>query len=542
MTNTSTFHAGELAAQRRAGVGDVASRVAGFIRDHMPQQHRDFHTSLPFIVLSAADEEGQPWVTILEGEERFVTSPDAKTLIFDSLPDTRDPLAKAMSSGTDVGLLGIELATRRRNRLSGHIQADDDSLRVAVRQTFGNCPQYIREREWHRAADNAPGETRVSTSLSPDQMKRIGQADTMFIGTGQQGEPGAPSNGYDASHRGGEPGFVQVVDEAHLRIPDYAGNNFFNTIGNILQNPKVGLLFIDFATGGMLHVSGSAQVEWEPKDTLDPAVRRMIDVAIEAVVDRPGALSLRWQSEETKRRPFLLTGKVAETSEITSFYLVPANHTQREDFEAGQHLPVELDVPNQRGKVRRSYSLSGSPRDDSFRLSVKREPHGIASRHLHDALHVGDVIEAGRPSGDFGIPCGACPLVLVSAGVGITPMLSMLHAAARNPDERPVWFVHGARDSDHHAFRREVDSLVASSRNIHSVIHYSQPLKFDLQGSQFDATGRITPDSLMALQAGPDAHYMLCGPTEFMSEIRSGLEARGVPGNQVHFETFGPSA
>lgn len=294
--NDGPFHAGELAAQKRAGAVNVASWASRIIRDHMPQQHRDFHTSLPFIILSAADKSGKPWITALEGEEGFIASPDDRTLIFNTLPDPHDPLFQSMSSGTDIGMLGIQFATRRRNRMSGFIRRHDRGLQLNVRQTFGNCPQYIQKRDWSRDNHNVPGKPRSSKALTSEQLQHIESSDTLFIGSGQRGEDGAPSNGYDASHRGGKPGFVEVLDKTHLRIPDYSGNNFFNTIGNLIENPSLGLLFLDFATGGMLQISGKGSIDWEPRDALDPEALRVIDVTIEAVIERPNALSLRWQA------------------------------------------------------------------------------------------------------------------------------------------------------------------------------------------------------------------------------------------------------
>lgn len=285
------FHAGERAAQIRAGAGDMAARVGGFIRDYMPQQHRDFYTALPFVVLAAADAAGRPWVTVLEGEEGFIASPDDRTLIFDALPDEADPLAAAIAAGTGAGMLGIDLATRRRNRLNGIIRGSGGGLALAVRQSFGNCPRFISRRQWRRVEGEGHGRPVRSATLSSEHMERIAMADTVFIGSGYDGS-------FDASHRGGEAGFVRVVDRTTLCIPDYAGNNFFNTIGNLMLDPRVGLLFIDFATGAMLHITGTAQVDWEPDRPQDPAARRMIEIAIDTVVDRPAALSLRWQRVE----------------------------------------------------------------------------------------------------------------------------------------------------------------------------------------------------------------------------------------------------
>ncbi len=542
MTQSTPFHDGEIAAQIRAGADDVASWAADFIRNNMPQQHRDFYTSLPCLVVSAADENGRPWVTVLEGCDGFIAAPNSRELVIEGELQTSDPLASAMATGTDIGVLGIELATRRRNRLSGLARSLDGTTQIEIRQAFGNCPQHIHEREWFRMPSNTPGHWTTSDGLLPDQIALIEQADTMFIGTGQQGEAEAQSNGYDASHRGGEPGFVKVIGANRLRIPDYAGNNFFNTIGNLINNPRLGLLFIDFATGSMLHVSGTATIDWQPEESHDPAARRMIEVTVEQVINRPSALSLRWKAEPSATRKLVVAGKVAESSEITSLYLLPKDNIPLEPFQAGQHLPISLDVPGERGRVGRSYSLSGSPQDEYYRLSIKREAKGVASRYVHDQLSVGDLIEVGRPSGEFVLPSGTAPLVLVSAGVGITPVISMLHDVAHQSDDRSVWFIHGARNSQNHALREEVDSLLSLRQSIYRSIHYSQPLQTDKIGKDFDVRGRINPDALISLEAGSDAIYMLCGPTQFLAETRAGLESRGVPGDQIHFESFGPGS
>ena len=530
------FHTGELTAQARAGKSDVPDWAAGFIRPFMPEQHRDFFVQLPFLVLAGADGQGRHWVTLVDGPDGFVTSPDATTLALSSAADAQDPLADRFATGGDVGLLGIELATRRRNRMSGHMRRSGAGFVIDVRQSFGNCPQYIHERSWRRAPAGDPEPARRSDRLSADQIARIGAADTLFVGTGHRGAAHHASNGFDASHRGGAPGFVRVVGPNRLRIPDYAGNNFFNTIGNLLENPAIGLVFVDFESGGLLHLTCRATVDWDAQDSHDPAAMRMIDVTVDAVVDRPAALSLRWSRDDAELQELSVTDKVVEADGIASFYLAAVDGSALPPFEAGQHLPVELDIPGQAGPTRRSYSLSGAPSGGTYRLTVKREAQGLASRHLHDAVQVGDRSRARRPSGDFVIPCSDCPLVLVSAGVGVTPVLSMLHDVAARPRTQPVWFVHGARDGAHHALGAEVTALVARLAYVSTRVLNSRPRRQDDQ-----ATGRVTAQTLLALEAGADAHYMLCGPAQFLADIRSGLVAAGVPDPHIHFETFGPA-
>ncbi|WP_299508206.1 pyridoxamine 5'-phosphate oxidase family protein [uncultured Roseobacter sp.] len=541
LDDANPFHAGERRAQARAGVGDVAEWAAGFIRPAMPDQHRAFFTQLPFLVLAGADADGRHWVTLLDGADGFVGSPDAKTLTIEATPSAQDPLAAALTRGTDIGLLGIELATRRRNRLSGTFRRHGTGYAIDVRQSFGNCPQYIHERTWQRVPLSETPPALSSATLSETQIARIRAADTLFLGTGQRAEEAHASNGFDASHRGGAPGFVKVVDATHLRIPDYAGNNFFNSIGNPLENPAIGLVFVDFETGGLLHLSGRAAIDWDPTDSRDPNAQRMIDVTIDVVVDRPNALSLRWSRDDEGLRALVVTRKVVEAEGITSFYLAAADGAPLAPFEAGQHLPVELEIPGQPGLVKRSYSLSGSPNADTYRLSIKREVHGIVSGFFHDHVQVGSRIAARTPSGDFMAPCSDCPLVLASAGVGLTPMLSMLNAAAAQQVNRPVWYVHGVRNGAQHAFKSEVDALVTSRPNLTKHIQYSQPMDTETAGIDFDATGRVTAQTLLDLNAGPGAQYLLCGPAQWIASLRTGLETAGVPAHHIHFETFGPT-
>ncbi|ORE95190.1 pyridoxamine 5'-phosphate oxidase family protein [Aurantimonas sp. 22II-16-19i] len=539
---SATFHAGEIEAQRHAGVEAIAASIGGFIRAEMPEQHRAFFAALPFIVVAGGDEAGRPWVTIMEGPDGFLASPDPRSLTVAASLGAEDPLAGTFTEGAAIGILGIELGTRRRNRMNGVLRPDGGAFAVEVRQSFGNCPQYIREREWRRVEPGSVPEARVSAGLDADQERRIARADTFFIGSGFTSGEGGRSDGYDASHRGGEPGFVRVAEDGTLHIPDYAGNNFFNTIGNLARDPRVGLLFVDFATGGMLQITGRARIDWAPRESHDADARRMIVVSVDKVVDRPSALALRWREDGDDHLRLRVVDKVVESRDVVSFHLADADAAALQPFEAGQHLPIELQIPGQPARVRRSYSLSGSPFAETYRITVKREERGTASRFLHDHVAVGDLIDARLPSGDFVMPRGDGPLVLVSAGVGITPMLAMLHAAVAENSARRIFFVHATRDGAAHGFRSEVDGLVAGGRTVRRKIFYSLPREEDLASAAFDAAGRLTAADLLAFEAGPDAHYMLCGPVGFLADIGAGLEAGGVPQDRIHVETFGPGA
>lgn len=541
MTNhTSVFHPGELAAQRKVGVQDVARAGSSFIRTAMPEQHRRFFSGLPFLVVSASDRRGNIWVSVLEGPAGFASSPDPRQLTIATTLGKNDPLAASLAAGGPVGLLGIELATRRRNRLNGTLTATPHGYALDVRQSFGNCPQYIHERDWHRVITRSPEPARTSDRLDSAQAERIGVADTFFIGSGHLADGIGTSHGFDASHRGGAPGFVKVAADGSLQIPDYSGNNFFNTIGNLLRSPQVGLLFVDFERGGLLHITGRARIDWHPAQSHDHNARRMIHVEIDGVVDRPSALSLRWSRKTDADLKLKVVDKIFESDSIASFYLLAADGTPLAPYQAGQHLSVGLDIPEQKAWIERSYSLSGDPAAPTYRISVKREDNGIASRFLHDRVRVGDVIAARRPQGTFIIPPGDGPLMLVSAGIGITPMLSMLHVIVADHPERQVWFVHSARDRRHLAFAEEVDALVAKSAQITRHVYYSAS-EADNSIHTCDRTGRIKAADLLALSAGYDPNFLLCGPFGFLRDVSAGLEERGVPFAQIHFETFGPT-
>ena len=538
----SPFHAGEQQVQARLGVRDIEHWARRVVRPYLPEQHRAFHTALPFLVAAARDGDGRPWVTLLTGPDGFVTSPDPATLEIAAQPVPGDALEGRLMAGADVGILGIELATRRRNRVNGRIaEAVAGGLTFAVDQTFGNCPQYIREREWHRV-DGAPAGTPTrGTRLTTAQQAWIAAADTLFIGSGHRGDGEHASFGMDASHRGGDPGFVQVESATRLTFPDYAGNNHYNTMGNLVLDPRVGLLFVDFTTGGLLQLTGRAAIDWDSAAVARvPGARLLVTIEVEAVVELPAALPLRWDATADSVRTLRLIEKTPESDDVTSFVFEARDGGPLPDFMAGQHLPIELEVPGFETPVRRTYSLSGAPSTERYRISVKREPKGLASRHLHDRVEVGAFVNARKPAGDFLLPCSGCPVVLVAAGVGVTPMASMLHALAEEEGDRPVWFVHGVRDGAHHPLARELRALAAARPGIHLHVAYSRPRPEDEAGIDYDSTDRVDGALLARVVDDPNAHYLLCGPTRFMAEVHSALEHRGVPSEHIHTESFGP--
>jgi ferredoxin-NADP reductase/predicted pyridoxine 5'-phosphate oxidase superfamily flavin-nucleotide-binding protein len=424
--------------------------------------------------------------------------------------------------------------------VNGRIGDSKEVLLFHVEQSFGNCPQYIHERDWRRVEDEGPGEAMRGSGLTAEQRERIGDADTFFIATGYRGEGESPTFGMDASHRGGNPGFVSAQSDRQLVFPDYAGNNHYNTIGNLTLDPRVGLLFVDFETGGMLQLTGRAEIEWEgPAVERYPGARRLVHIEVDEVVELPRALPLRFSEAGSGVRSLRLVEKVKESEEITSFAFVSRDDGPLEPFEAGQHLPIELNVPSQRDSVRRTYSLSNAPNTACYRISVKRERMGLVSRHLHDSVEVGAILDTRAPSGDFVLGCTSCPVALISAGVGLTPMLSMLHHLTRAGADRLIWWIHGARDRAHHALADEVAELAATNANVRTRVAYSRPGPGDELRVHYDVQGRVTAALISDFVDGPDAHYYMCGPTRFMADVQDGLETRGVAPERIHTESFG---
>ncbi len=540
--SSSPFHWGEQRVHERLGVREIEDWARKVVRPYLPEEHRAFHTALPFLVVAARDERERPWATLLAGPEGFVTSPDPVSLVIDTKPVSGDALERSFSPGADIGILGIELATRRRNRVNGRVGGNvTDAIICEVQQTFGNCPQYIREREWQRVSGVPAGPPSRGTRLTSSQIEWIAAADTFFIATGHRGDGENPAFGMDASHRGGDRGFVEVESETRLVFPDYAGNNHFNTMGNLVLDPRAGFLFVDFETGGLLQLTGRATIDWGSEAvTRIPGARRLLAFDIEEIVELPAAIALRWDADAESVRTLRLVNKIPETEDVVSFEFEARDGGPLPRFEPGQHLPIELEIPGRNGAVRRTYSLSGSPDDHRYRISVKLEPLGLASRHLHDHVERGAFINARRPAGDFVMSCENCPIVLVSAGIGVTPMVSMLHALAAEGEGRPIVFVHGARDGGHHALAREVRELANSRDGIRLHVAYSQPRPKDEIGRDYDSEGRIGGRLLARLIDQPEAQYYLCGPTRFMADVQTELERCGVPIGNVHTESFGP--
>eukprot|EP00978_Attheya_sp_CCMP212_P017873 scaffold48141_cov49-Attheya_sp.AAC.1 len=565
---TNPFHKGEVEVQKRLGVQQhVMGYAPKVVRPYMPDQHREFYKSQPFLVVAARDEHSnRMWSSLLFASDSdqvtsFVTSPDPTRLSMDARVLPGDALENALLPGSDLGMLGIEFAARRRNRVNGRLVAVSDenmssTLEFKVDQSFGNCPQYIKPRDWWtttKETANNENETvekqspsgQRSNQLSEAQIDNIQQAETIFVATGFRGEGDDPRFGNDASHRGGASGFIKVEGSNKLLLPDYSGNNHYNTIGNLMMDSRMGITIPLFEHGGMIQLSGRAVVDWDAAAAAKfLGAERVIEFTIDEIVELPpGSLPIQWASKDKDQLQVQVVEKVRESQDVTSFYLsaVPGDAPSLPLFLPGQHLPITLSTGNSE-VVARTYSLSSSnlTSDEYYRISVKRHPFGLASRYLHDEVHAGDVLSIQKPAGDFVYDQGSDrTLVLLSAGIGITPMLSMLHKFVEQvpASTKQAYWIHSAHDAKHHPFRDEVAGLqkIAGGR-LRSHVAFTKPSVGDTGN---DSVGRITIDLLKDFVVDlKNADVYMCGTDSFMANIGSSLESEGVDPNHIHFESF----
>ncbi|HXZ07400.1 MAG TPA: pyridoxamine 5'-phosphate oxidase family protein [Paraburkholderia sp.] len=575
------WHAGELTLQKKVGVEERMALVGSrAVRDYLPEQHRQFYPLLAYVVLGAVDKAGDAWATLRAGKPGFLHSDDPHHLQIANERDAADPADGGMDDGDALGLLGIDLKTRRRNRLNGTIgRSDGQSFALSTEQTFGNCPQYIQLRDFEFVrdpAEHSPYPPEYADTLDERARAIIRAAASFFVASYVDRDDGAkPTRQVDVSHRGGKPGFVRIDDDRTLTIPEFAGNLFFATLGNFFVNPKAGLVFADFDTGDLLQLTGDAEVVLDsPEIAAFAGAERMWRFHVRRAVYRRAALPLRWITQHdgmspnarmtgswdeaamrlkasataNEWRPLRVKQIVDESTTIRSFHLEATGDTGLVPHAAGQHLPLRVTLPGSDKPVLRTYTLSVAPSDRVYRISVKRD--GVVSRYLHDTLHVGDTIEARGPDGDFTIdPLEPRPAVLLAAGVGITPMLAMLrhvvHEGIRKRKIRPIWLFQAARALAERAFDKEIASLVQFAESAGGSVHVIRVLSQTdgaKEGQDYEVSGHIDIALLKEALPFDDYDFYLCGPSAFMQNLYDGLRGLNIADARIHAEAFGPAS
>ncbi len=293
------FHEGELLVQQRVGEEIIARQNGQIVSDTIVKGAIEFIKQQRMVMLGSVDPQQNVWVSVLCGEPGVIKPIDPQTIEFDltkSILNPDDPFWTNIQTQSQIGMLAIELSSRRRLRINGTIvRLASDRLQLNVVESYPNCPKYIQRRHVVRNPDSTAtkqnSQPQVGRFLTSEQQQWITAADTLFVASAH------PSRGVDTSHRGGNPGFVQILDERSLRIPDYSGNSMFNTLGNLVVNPHAGLVFLDFDRHRTLQLTGRATIQWHLDNSNDPTggTHRYWDFEIDRWLESDLPQSLNWE-------------------------------------------------------------------------------------------------------------------------------------------------------------------------------------------------------------------------------------------------------
>lgn len=286
------YHAGELSMQKWANASAVAEQNVRSIQSVLTKGAMGFLQKQTLVIATTADKAGRVWTSYLSGEPGFLTALNDKTLTVASDLQQSDPLYVHLESNPEIGLLVIDLERRFRLRINGRGTYEEGGrLIVTTEQVYGNCPKYIQKRILRpHVYQRNERRQQHGVCLAPEHKEWIGRADTFFIGSS------SADGKLDASHRGGMPGFVQIVHEKELIFPDYFGNSMFNTLGNIISNPRTGLLFIDFDTGDSLQLTGNAVVIHDNQQISSfPGAERLVQFRIDELLYTENSVRISWE-------------------------------------------------------------------------------------------------------------------------------------------------------------------------------------------------------------------------------------------------------
>lgn len=573
--DTSPFHLGEQELQKRLGVNEQMERLAKhMMRPYMPEQHSTFFSQLPFMIAGSVDKDGWPWASMLTGKPGFVEIPDSKKIVFNGGRITADPFWENAQANTPVGLLGIELPTRRRNRVNGVVSKSGKTVNIDVIQSFGNCPQYIHTRELKQVRDPQKAfkaKAEPFNALNETLIKLIQTSATFFVASHNNQDDIRDTGGIDVSHRGGKPGFIKVEGNT-LTIPDYIGNFLYNTFGNFLINPKAGLLFMDFATGDIVQMTGTVDLIWDPTDEIKAfkGAERAWKFHLDHGHVLKAASPYRWdlkqmspnspmtgdwaeaehilaaKSARKSWQPYRVSKIVEESSVIRSIYMEPEKGAPIIPFEPGQFLTLKIMPKDADKPLTRTYTVSSAPSEAHYRISVKRE--GRVSNFLHDEISTGSIIDIKAPKGAFTMDMDERrPAVLLAGGVGITPMMSMIRQAAidgfARRHHRPITLIHAAQTTQQRAFLKELNQLQEQSDGALTYLSViSDPAENETAGVHYHAKGFVTAALLQKLLPIDDYDFYLCGPPGFMQAMYDILIKLGVRDGRITAEAFGPAS
>lgn len=540
MSIDSPYHEGELAVQQRSDASEMARINAGAIDKTILGGALRFIEQQPMLVIGSMDAQGRVWTSVLSGNPGFIRALDDHTLELDiSQPRCAedDPLWNNLLENPNLGLLVIELGSRRRIRINGVVgKTSAEHILIDVDRAYPNCPKYIQRRNWKSLQPEQAIRVTSSTfgeRLTDAHKALIADADTFFVASVH------PEHGADASHRGGHSGFVQIVSGQQLRIPDFAGNSMFNTLGNIASYPYAGLIFIDFERRRLLQLTGKAEILWDLDDPQQETggTRRYWKFDITGWRESIFTYQLAWELQDySPHIPELqhdsnFNGSLSlqaerirvETDRVKSFRLRAPDGKELPEFQSGAHLQLKVKLPDD-SEVQRHYSLLNNPDDRScYEIAVLKETEGRGgSLYLHEHVQEGDLLEIQMPKNEFPMVSSASHSILIAGGIGITPILSMMHSLTSG--NKSFELHYSARRLSGLAFRDRIEQLMGDSANFYAS---KEPNVQSLDLHELLAT----PE--------PGVHVYVCGPRSMISAVREITAAQGWSISQIHFESFG---
>lgn len=534
------YHQGELVVQKRSNESNTAQMNGTVIDSDIPVGALRFIAQQPMAVLGSIDPYGRVWASVLFGQPGFVHALNNRSLEIDTSQqrlNLNDPLWSNLERSPNIGILIIELESRRRLRINGVAKkVSGNRYNVNVERAYPNCPKYIQRRQLktdrlESSANSTPCTQGVK--LNETQKALITHADTFFVASSN------PDQGVDASHRGGKPGFVQLLNDDQLRIPDFVGNSMFNTLGNIVSYPYAGLVFIDFEGNRILQLTGRAEVLWDVDDPHGEAggTHRFWQFDIIEWHEHTLPYNLNWEFiDYSPHNPEPLTELTTsdmlslkvekvqhEADNIKSFRLRAMDGGCLPPFEAGSHIQVQVQLPDHTRDLRH-YSLLSDPNERSmYEIAVFAEPEGRGgSLYLHQHIHDGDVLEAKLAKNEFPMVASAEHTILIAGGIGITPIMAMLQKLAT---EKQSFELHySVRKHSEFVFYDRIKQLAGDKAHFYA--------------SRETNSQRLNLDALLSTLK-PRAHIYVCGPLRMITAVQETSKTHGWSSMQVHFESFG---
>lgn len=538
MNGQSPFHEGELAVQALAKESEIAQRNSVVVSSQIIDGAIPFIAQQHMAVISSTAENGQIWISVLFGEPGFITAPNVSNVLINPqkiVNQKTDPLWSNIEVNSQVGLLVIELSTRRRLRVNGNITLLDNGFyEIKVAQAYPNCPKYIQRRQPSLSAEVLNYKTPAPLSgltLTNEQQSLISSSDSFFVGSG------VSEFHNDASYRGGEPGFVSVIDDGQLLIPDYQGNSMFNTLGNFQSNPNAGLVFIDFESNKLLQLTGTAKILWDYSNggSNTGGTNRYWLFNLNSWQETTLPSGLNWtffdySPHNPKQKALndleLVVSDIEQKSErIKLFRLKPKDGSVLPDFEPGSHLPIEVKLPSGK-KALRHYSILSSNDDHQFyEIAVQQEKNGGGgSNYMHNKLRAGLMLRAKYPVNEFLLASAGKHHILIAGGIGITPILSMLRQLSK--DNESFELHYSVKNKSDLAFKEEVEKL--AGKNVH--FYFTQ----DANSSRLDIQSLLSAEN-------QSSHIYICGPIGMINAVKEEADENGWQPGQIHYESFGSS-